>query len=259
MWAIDFCMEKGCKLIQVSTTSVAGISIENDPPEDTVMDETMLYFGQNLDNKYIDSKFRAERLVLEAAAKGLNAKIMRVGNLMGRSVDGEFQINFNTHGFINRLRAYQAIGKITFSAMGAETEFAPIDSTAQAILRLARAPRECCVFHPYNNHSVYIADVIAVMRERGIRIDEAEECEYQEAFSAAMHDKSKTEALSGLIAYLNMGKGKRIFMLHTSNTFTIQALYRTGFKWPLTTDGYLDKFISLLEGLGFFEEDWTHV
>ena len=257
--AIDFCKQKGCQLIQISTTSVAGISIDQNPAEDTVMDETMLYFGQDLDNKYISSKFRAERMVLEAITKGLNAKIMRVGNLMARSFDGEFQINFNTNGFVNRLRAYEAIGKITYAAMGAATEFAPIDSTAQAVLKLACAPVECCVFHPYNNHYIYISDVIEVMKERGMHIEEAEECEYQEAFSAAMHDKSKTEALSGLIAYLNMGKGKRMAMLHTSNAYTVQALYRTGFKWPLTTDGYLDKFISLLAGLGFFQEEPANV
>ena len=35
-------------------------------------------------------------------------------------------------------------------------------------------------------------------------------------------------------------------MLHSGNEYTVQVLYRTGFKWPLTTDGYLDKFISLL-------------
>ncbi len=253
--AIDYCKEKGCQLIQISTASVAGISIDGKPAEDVCMDEKMLYFGQNLDNKYIGSKFRAERLILQEAANGLKAKIMRVGNLMARSRDGEFQINFQTNGFINRLRAYQAIGKISFSTLGASTEFAPIDSTAQAVLKLACAPKECCIFHPFNNHSIFIGDVIEVMKEKGMNIEAVEECEFEKHLSLAMRDKSKAEALAGLIAYLNLGRGKRVFMLSTSNDYTVQVLYRYGFKWPLTTDGYLDKFISLLTGLGFFEEE----
>lgn len=257
--AIDFCKAKACQLIQISTASVAGFSIDGNPAEDIQMDETMLYFGQNLDNKYIGSKFHAERLVLQEILNGLKAKIMRVGNLMARNRDGEFQINFHTNGFINRLRAYQAIGKISYSILGASTEFAPIDSTAQAVLKLACAPKECCVFHPYNNHSIFIGDVIEVMKEKGMTIEAVEECEFEKHLSMAMRDKSKAEALAGLIAYLNMGRGKRVFPLATSNDYTMQILYRYGFKWPLTTDEYLDKFISLLTGLGFFMEDTTNV
>ncbi len=257
--AIDFCKAKDCQLIQISTASVAGFSIDGNPSEDIQMDETMLYFGQNLDNKYIGSKFRAERLVLQEAVNGLKAKIMRVGNLMARSRDGEFQINFHTNGFINRLRAYQAIGKVSYSILGLSTELAPIDSTAQAVLKLARAPKECCVFHPYNNHSIFIGDVIEVMKEKGMVIDAVEGCEFERYLSLAMRDKSKAEALAGLIAYLNMGRGKRVLPLSTSNDYTMQILYRYGFKWPLTTDGYLDKFISLLSGLGFFMEETEDV
>ena len=253
--AIDFCKAKDCQLIQISTASVAGFSIDGNPSEDIQMDETMLYFSQNLDNKYIGSKFRAERLILQEAVNGLKAKIMRVGNLMARSRDGEFQINFHTNGFINRLRAYQAIGKVSYSILGSSTELAPIDSTAQAVLKLARAPKECCVFHPYNNHSIFIGDVIEVMKEKGMVIDAVEGCEFERYLSLAMRDKSKAEALAGLIAYLNMGRGKRVLPLSTSNDYTMQILYRYGFKWPLTTDGYLDKFISLLTGLGFFMEE----
>ncbi len=256
---IDFCQEKDCKLIHISTTSVAGISIDGNPPADITLDETKLYFGQDLDNKYIGSKFRAERMILQAATQGLKAKIMRVGNLMARSLDGEFQINFPTNGFINRLRAYQAIGKIAFSTLGVATEFAPIDSTAQAILKLACTPRECCVFHPYNNHFIYIGDVIQVMNKRSMNIEAVEESEFEKYFFQAMRDKEKAEALAGLIAYFNIGKGKKVVMLKAVNDYTSQVLYRTGFKWPLTTDVYLAKFISLLAGLGFFPEETADV
>lgn len=249
---IDFCLTKESCLIQVSTTSVAGLSIDDVPPAETVFDEEMLYVGQNLDNKYVNSKFKAERLVLDAVSQGLNAKIMRVGNLMGRDIDGEFQINFSTNSFINRLRAYKAIRAISYNRMGDTTEFAPIDSTAQAILNLIQAPRECVLFHPYNHHYIYIADVIDVMNQRGLNIEAVEENVFQKNFSISMRDKSKMEALSGLIAYMNMGKGKKVTMLKAKNDYTIQALYRSGFKWPVTSAEYLEKFITALISLNFF-------
>ena len=43
--------------------------------------ENELYFGQSLTNKYIDTKFRAEKAVLEAAAEGMKGRVIRVGNL----------------------------------------------------------------------------------------------------------------------------------------------------------------------------------
>ena len=96
---ISFCLRTGSRLIHISTNSIAGISIDNVPGPEVRLTEHDLYIGQNIDaNKYVYSKFKAEELVLDAIAHhGLNAKIMRVGNLSARQKDGEFQINFNTN------------------------------------------------------------------------------------------------------------------------------------------------------------------
>ena len=53
--------------------------------------EKDLFIGQGIDNQYLNSKFLAERAVLEAALDDdLDVKIKRVGNLMARSSDSEF-------------------------------------------------------------------------------------------------------------------------------------------------------------------------
>ncbi|MCM1380707.1 MAG: amino acid adenylation domain-containing protein, partial [Muribaculaceae bacterium] len=168
--AVCYCQKTGSRLIHISTTSVSGFSVGDVPSADTVMTENMLYFGQVLDTKYGRSKFCAERAVLEEIHNGLNAKIMRVGNLSARDTDGEFQMNFSTNSFVGRLRAYGLIGKFPYSMMNAAAEMAPIDSTAKAILALSGTPEKCCLFHPYNNHSVLIGDIILKMRECGINI-----------------------------------------------------------------------------------------
>ena len=104
--AIAFCEKTKSRLLHISTTSVSGFSVGDVPFADTVMNERMLYFGQALDTKYGHSKFLAERAVLEAVSRGLNAKIMRVGNLSARDADGEFQMNFSTNSFVGRLKSY---------------------------------------------------------------------------------------------------------------------------------------------------------
>lgn len=250
---LDFCSQQGCRFVQISTTSVAGLSVENTPPENTVLTERCLYFGQNLENKYLHSKFLAERLTLEAAAKGLDAKIMRVGNLMARQDDGEFQINFKTNSFVGALRAYHRIGKIPFEAMGDSAEFAPVDSTASAILRLARTPAACRVFHPYNNHSIFIGDVIKALSARGINIPPCEMDSFEKSYGEALRNPALAGELAPLIAYSNMAGNRHSCSLESCNGYTTQILYRMNFVWPVTGGDYLDRFIEALAGLGFFD------
>ncbi len=251
---VDFCLEKGCTFIQVSTTSIGGMSIDNLELEKRKLSEQELYFGQDLSNKYVNSKFLAERYTLEAATKGLSCKIMRVGNLMAREEDGEFQANFNTNNFLSRLKAYSIIGQVPYADMGGVTEFAPIDCTAKAVVALAKTPEEARVFHPYNDHDVFIGDVIIALNEEGVTIKPSEIEAYTKEYKVAMLDKEKAKHLNSLIAYQE--HGKRVAQIKSINNFTSQALLRQGFVWPITTPSYMKKFFKAMIELGFFDEDY---
>lgn len=253
--ALEFCKKKNAKLIQISTVSVGGWSVGNIPPLDVEFDENCLFMGQNLDHKYIYSKFKAECIVLEAVLEGLDAKIMRVGNLMARNEDSEFQINFETNAFINSLKSYSVIGKIPYSTLGSETELTPIDTTARAILLLSKTPNICIVFHPYNNHSIYISDVVNIMNKMGLNIIGTEEKEFNEGLAEIMKDDKKSTALSGIITTIKKGTGKDKVVVPAANAYTTQILYRLGFKWPITTDKYLETFIEYLKEMNFFDLD----
>ena len=251
--AVDFCRKKDCKFIQISTTSVAGESVDNIPPLDTEFDEKTIYVGQSLDNKYLSSKFKAERVVLEAINEGLSCKIVRMGNLMARQSDSEFQINFETNGFVNRLRAYAAIGRIPYSVLGGRVELTPIDLAARAIILLGRTPSPCTLFHVYNNHQIYIADIIEIMRTVGFDISGAENDEFEKAFAQARGDQNKQDAISGLVTAMGMGKGKGRALVQVVNDYTTQILYRLGYQWPLISDEYLIMFIKYLKEMNFFD------
>jgi len=250
---VDFARKKDCKYIQISTTSVAGESVDNVPPLDTVFDERTLYVGQLLDNKYLSSKFLAERVVLEAVSKGLNAKIMRMGNLMARQSDSEFQINFETNAFIKRLRAYAAIGEIPYPVLESQVELTPIDMAARAILLLAQSPPECSVFHVYNSHQIYIGDIVEGMKKVGLPISGAEDDQFSESFAQAREDEEKQDAISGLVTAMGMGKGEGRGLVDVSNHYTTQILYRLGYKWPLINEQYLEMFIQYLKEMNFFD------
>lgn len=248
---LDFCRRKKCLFVQISTASVAGMSIDGEPDETIRMDEKMFYFGQDLSNKYVNSKFIAERLTLEAALEGAAVKIIRVGNLMARDDDGEFQANFNTNNFLGRLRAYSIIGKIPFEELDAPVEFSPIDITAESVLRLSKTPEKCRVFHSYNNHTVFMSDIIQKLKELGIAVEPCEREEYEKAYSDAFMNQEKARYLNSLIAYRE--HGKRVVILKTKNAYTNQVLLRSEFKWPVTTDTYLKNFFDMTQRLGFFD------
>ena len=252
---IELCKETGKKLIQISTVSVAGEGVDGKPEEGRLIRENDLYFGQVIDNEYIRTKFLAERAVLEAAANGLHAKVIRVGNLMSRQSDGEFQINFITNGFLRTLRGYAAVGKFPMSGMNESTEFSPIDSTAAAVLKAAGTDKQFTVYHVTNNHRIYMSDVIYAMREYGFNIEIVSDSEFAESVSdyAAIHESS--DAVSGLIAYSSHGDSKRYY-LDYDNRFTTEVLYRLGYKWPITDDKYLVNAISALDKLNFFDDDF---
>ena len=249
---LKFAKLKECKYVQVSTYSVAGLSIDNFPPEDEIFTEDKLYIGQNLDNAYLNSKFLAERAILEAAVEDdLDVKIMRAGNLMARSSDSEFQINYQSNGFINRLKAFVNIGKMSYDMLDNPVEFSPIDITAKSIVELSKTPKECTVFHTYNSHTVTFADVIEIIRDLNINIECCEEEEYQEALQDALNDESKQDALSGIIT--NVGEGQiKSKWIPVDNKFTIQSLYRMGIVWPLIDKQYIYHFIKHLRDVDFF-------
>ena len=250
---ISFCLRTGSRLIHISTNSIAGISIDNVPGPEVRLSEQDLYIGQNIDaNKYVYSKFKAEELVLDAIAHhGLNAKIMRVGNLSARQKDGEFQINFNTNNFLATLRAYVVIGMVPYEALDQRFEFSPIDEVAHAIMQLAQTPKACMVFHPCNTHRQFLSDILMGFAESGITLKRVETKEFQQALEKMMENPDLVTLLRPLMAY-DMSGSHKTRWIESSNDYTTQVLYRLGFQWPPTAADYVHRFVDTIVGFDYF-------
>ncbi|MBR4203451.1 MAG: AMP-binding protein, partial [Candidatus Methanomethylophilaceae archaeon] len=249
---IEVALAHDAVLMHTSTLSVAGESVNGSVPESVLLREDMLDFGQDLENKYVHSKFMGEKEILESIEKdGLKGKIFRAGNLMSRESDGEFQINFATNSFMRSIRSYVLLGCYPVDDLDAEAEFSPIDMTAKALVILAGTPERYTVFNGNNPHCVHMYNVIDVLRRNGFRIDIVGREEFDRTFTEKLRDEKVSQEISGLISYMgNNGESRR--QIGSDNRYTVKALYRLGFSWPIIDLEYIDRAIRSLETFRFF-------
>ena len=252
---VKFCLEHNARLVHISTTSIGEVWIvRNDGEEVPTLDERKFWFGQFLDNRYIHSKFLAERLVLDAVAHhGLSAKVMRVGNLAPRSYDGEFQANFNSNSYMGRLKVFYTLGCCPYDGYDELTEMSPIDETAKAVVLLATTPKDCTVFQPFNNHTELFGDVLQEMKKVGREMRFVENDEFEKAVAAAGQDPEKAKLLSAILAYQDIAHGQKSAIIERDNRYTCSVLHRLGFHWRDTSWDYVDQMLTTIGGFGFFE------
>ena len=172
---------------------------------------------------------------------------------MSRVSDGEFQINSVTNGFMRTLRGYVALGRFPVSGLDMPAEFSPIDSTAEAIVKLAAVQGGFTVFHAYSSYLIQMADVIEQMNASGILVETVSDETFQQSLFTALENEEKNDLISGLIAYASSDTDNSTAYIDADNSFTTKALYRLGFKWPMPDSVYLKNALAALETLGFFD------
>ena len=178
---------------------------------------------------------------------------MRVGNLAARSTDGEFQANFQTNSFMGRIKVYNMLGACPHSMRNIQVEFSPINEVAHAIVLLASTPRECCVFHPYNIHGQFLGDVLMGLTKVGSGVKFVEPEAFQQIMDEAKDDPDKARTLSSLLAYQDMAHGQKTADVKRDNNYTTQVLYRLDFNWSPTSWDYVERMLTAIGSLGFFD------
>ena len=247
---VAWCARSGARLVHASTYSVGGLIRADSAAR---LDERHLYVGQESDNDYVRTKFLAEREILAAAAAGkVRAKIMRLGNLMGRESDGEFQMNLGANAFVNSLRSYKALGAYPLEELANRIEMSPIDRVAEAVILLATTPDGMVVFHPYNAYPLDMGAVIGAMNRRGIAIDWVSRPEFAARVDALRNDPARAAELQGILHYAGRLLNDRR-PAPAPNDWTTTVLYRLGFRWKPAEDNYLANFLENLEGLAAFD------
>ena len=248
---IEAAKAAGSRMVQISTVSVPGVHTRETYIRQVKMHENELFVIDSMDNKYCISKYHAELKMLEAIRGGLRGKIIRVGNLMGRHSDGEFQINFNTNAFMNALRGFTTIGKCPISHATDPMNFSPIDMTARAIVLLAGTNDEFTAFHADSRFGFDEMQLIEASNRCGLSIVPVQDEEYYSDYYRMLGDSRVNAKLQGLVT----NDRPDLHMVDTDNLFTANVLYRLGFSWPLVDSSYLERAIESLLTLDYFEPD----
>lgn len=252
---INFANAFNKKIYHISTLSVSGNAfsdqyyVEQDLNENIEFYEKNLYIGQKLENVYIRSKFEAEVRIVDAIKKGTNAYILRMGNLMPRLSDGKFQDNIEENAYISRLKSFEKIKCIPDYLKEGYLEFTPIDSAAEAIVKIIEySDVENRIFHLFNHNHVYVTSLLEIMREKGTDIEILENVEFKKKIKNILNNK-KTEILNTLINDLDKDLNLNYYSKITLNSkHTIQLLEKYGFKWPKINKQYILNILKLIKG-----------
>ncbi|TMQ10164.1 MAG: NAD-dependent epimerase/dehydratase family protein [Deltaproteobacteria bacterium] len=149
-------------LHHLSTIAVlAGAPLRGKP---VVFEEPLDPRPDGLPNSYAQSKWVVERMVQEAARRGLPATIYRLGQVVGHSVSGVAQTaDFVAHFLQGCVQIGSTLGS------DAEIDLVPVDHVAQAIVTIAsrRDGEAGAVYHIVNPHPVRWSTVVELLRQRG--------------------------------------------------------------------------------------------
>lgn len=246
---IHFAKAQNAAIVHISTISVGGYCTEQQLRSGIRLEESTLFVGQKIYNAYILSKYKAELLLLEAATEGLPVKLLRVGNLQGRLSDGEFQMNLNANAFTRQLRSYILLQKAPSYLLNTPVNISPVDDTAKAVVLLAQAEPRYTVFHASHPASVPFAQLAQAAAALGYPIEFTDSAKF-EALVDALSKKGSRD-VEGLLL-----ERPDIHLRETpaSFGFTLAALRSLNFSWGAITSGYLNRYFSALEGMGFFSK-----
>ncbi|MDF2655730.1 MAG: hypothetical protein K0R19_2204 [Bacillota bacterium] len=239
---IDFCKNFHSLLGHVSTDAITG----NYLVEQNVtglFTERDFYVGQNYKgNIYVRSKFEAENQVLKSIREDkLRAIIFRMGNLTGRYIDGQFQPNMGENAFYATLKEVVVSGVVSDKILTQELEFSPVDSSAQAVIRLIANPgSEGRIYHLMNPKTLSLKKLISEFAKLGISI--------RTQTSAKRTGKDDApQASSGASVYLMRGELAYGAPIQITADYTVRSLERLGYVWPEIDQGYIGRILEYMQ------------
>lgn len=243
------CFNNNIKFIHISTLSVSGNAFEtasyNKISKDIVFDETCFYKNQNLENIYVYTKFKAEQIVLDYMKKGMQANIMRIGNLTNRYSDLKFQYNEEENAFENRIKTLLNIKMFPKRNIDMYLEFTPVDFAAKAVITIMQFfNTKHNMFHIYNNNHIEMKEFINILKKMNIVIDIVNDNTFSKKIYEISNSKNK-EILKGIINDLD----KNNTLDYNTNVkiegkYTIEYLKKIGFSWPIIDNNYIIKYIN---------------
>ncbi|GKX29571.1 hypothetical protein SH1V18_20510 [Vallitalea longa] len=246
---IDVAKDIEAELYHMSTISISGQYLTQENRSKDVFTEKDIYVGQNLrENPYLYSKFLAEKEVIKEIDKGLNASIIRLGNLTQRLSDGKFQNNIEDNGFYGRLKELLMIKKIPRELLNQEIEITPVDECSNAIVAIImNEPSHTGIYHLYNPNKVKVEAILQILNRRRHKLLPVS---LKDIFENNNVNKSNLKHL------LSLRSNKKVIdmdSIKVVNHDTISYLQQLGFKWSRIDEDYLIKIIKNTAKIGAYK------
>ena len=249
---INFAHKYNKKLYYISTLSVSGNSFD-ETKEIQKFDETNFYIGQDFSNVYIHTKFEAEKLILEKIQTGLDACILRIGNITNRYSDGVFQINVSENAFVNRLKSLLAMKVIPEKLLEHSVEFTPVDTCAQSIIKIVDSNPEFTVFHLFDDNTITCKKLLEILNSIGINIKPVSDEEFKNCIDTFLNNNNLSDDISGIITDLDDNKSLNLISnVIPVSDFSKKYLNIIDFNWPMINNNYIKKYINYFINIRYF-------
>lgn len=256
---VNFCKKYKKRLLHISTISVSGNGENAHRKEENLLtnkifSEQNLYINQHVNGIYTYTKFKAESIVLNAILEGLDALILRVGNVTNRYSDGVFQRNYKDNAFAKRIKTFIEIGAFPDYFLEHEIELTPVDLCAEAIVRTLYYTSNCNVLHIYNSNLLSIQLFANLLMELDIKIIPVSHIMMRDIITGILEDNDRKDILSGIIYDLDNDKN----LVYTSNitlnsNFSNKYLSKIGFAWKKINKNYLKRCFKYFNKIGFIK------
>ena len=157
---------------------------------------------------------------------------------MQRISDGKFQINKFDNAYFKRIYGFTKLRKLPKNLITQKMEFTPIDSCAEAIVKLMTYENK--VFHLLNPNLINITELISGLQNYNINIDFISPNE----FNKFIHSDAGATHLENFITDLNNSNKLNYDTNITINdSLTKEFLKHNNFNWPTITKDYINLFI----------------
>lgn len=256
---VNFCIDNKLRLLHISTVSVSGngeriYDFDENNKNNKIFSEQNLYINQKISSIYTYTKFKAESIVLNGILSGLDATILRVGNITNRYSDGVFQRNYKDNAFAQRIKSFIEIGAFPEYFLEHKIDLTPVDLCAEAIITILYYKSDFNILHIYNNNLLSIELFFNVLQSLNIKLVPVSNQLMTDIITGILEDDNRKDSISGIIYDLDKNKN----LIYTSNisldsTVSNKYLSKIGFNWKKNNKNYIKRCLYYFDKINFIK------
>ncbi len=200
---------------------------------------------------YARSKFEAEKAVLDAMLEGLEANIIRVGNLTNRVSDAKFQKNHESNAFLNRFKAVLELKVFPEYLMSLYAEFSPVDDTAKGTVKIAEYfNNKYTVFNLNSYKPLYFDRFVEILKKLGIEMNIVDSKTFIDKIKLPGSEEMYEALINDMDENGNLVYDSNIRIL---NDFTKEYMELLGFEWSEIDFEYMKRYVEYFRKIGYLE------